>query len=179
MQEKTEQIIRIIAVMSMIFSAGIIFSFILNERYYANAVSYVEYTFKDVEGNKDVNFNKEVLKLLEMAYNSYDVEYKFCLDGFKKKGKYYITDIYEVNVLFTNATKLIGRGCGSKAIGDIHNHIRGSCKMSDTDIKTYESNVNEFNNKELLSMVQCGPKKFGIYQYQNYTDSLEWGIIDD
>jgi hypothetical protein len=131
----------------------------------------------EYNANLSVIIDKDVAKILELAWNSYDVEYSFMLDGKIKDNIYYITEIKAKQISFANETMV--RSFSDKTqIATLHSHPSGICWLSEQDKLTHNYNIeNNSVREDQLTAVQCGEETFIFFYPDEYDKPIRWEII--
>lgn len=126
----------------------------------------------------NIYITEDVMKMLNMNYQGFKIEYVLCLYGQKIEEKYIITDVGSAIISKSNTTSAHHEFCPKRSLIVIHNHSPpfGVCKLSDIDKNSFKR-ANKIQNNDLLYAVQCGINELGIFNIENTDTQLKWTIL--
>lgn len=111
-----------------------------------------------------VFFDQKIKANLTIIYSKIDKELPFCLHGEVREDSIFVDDIMFPRLINISDTSAIKDSDPCKArddyIGLIHNHGRGSCTPSPTDIRRFV-----YNYEALIETIVCsrGTEKFNVF----------------
>lgn len=126
--------------------------------------------------NIEIIIDDDVIEILSMAWEAYDIEYAFSLDGHIYNTTYYIDTIKAKKISFANESQVTATPDRNSLIS-IHSHPNGTCGLSEGDILAHLTRIENFSvRSDQLTAVQCGKESFIFYYYEEYDKPIRWYI---
>lgn len=115
-----------------------------------------------LKNEKRVVFHAETYELLKRLYAATQThEFKACLEGYKEGTNYYVTGMYIPKTYSESVYHVTAELCNASTIVSLHSHPPDHCLFSDADKQSHE--YFRQINREGLSGMMCGEKRFGLY----------------
>lgn len=145
-------------------------------------------TGRAIFSEKKVFISQYILNQFNAEYNNNAEETVLCLLGDRVLEGWRITNTYKPRIINTSLNSMEYESCGAdksynNVIGFWHNHNKGLCELSDSDMFAFGGDYYKYNIE--LSIVQCDDNRMGIYtkdiiNAEGYTfeqDSLKYEVV--
>ena len=145
-------------------------------------------TGRAIFSEKKVFVSQYVLNQFDAEYSSNEQETVLCLIGERILEGWKITNTYKPRIINTSLNMMEYESCGASneyknVIGFWHNHNRGLCELSDSDMFAFGGDYYKYGIE--LALVHCDVNRMGIFtkdiiNAEGYTfeqDSLKYEVI--